>query len=413
MFPSLMTRRLTASVRMLRLTAFAAVVAVAVAIAGPALAHDPLPTCLATAPSSCLYHSPDSFTPAVLDLVLLDPARDNHPVPIRVRYPLGATGARPVVIWSHGGSTTSVVSMAGGVAITRGQQSSVRRSESFARAGYVVIHIGRLPPATLTNAQLQDCATAGVIVGGVLSPDTNAIAACKLWTGWHIYGPQNVAFVASMLQHYQVGMLPGFEGTLDRERLVVGGWSGGTESALNIAGAYQRWSNLLPPHGSVQLDPVPVPGVVAFFTDAPRGPDWAGYSSGFQEDSPYGIDGRPILFNTAVDDRGPDKGPVVSRNASFFGAAKGGKVMSYSWTRSADGGPNHGTMDINDSIDEATGEPASGCDTALREQHCVALESLGVAFLDAAVRGLPGALAWMASGNLQVMTSDRIELYTR
>jgi hypothetical protein len=49
----------------------------------------------------------------------------------------------------------------------------------------------------------------------------------------------------------------------------------------------------------------------------------------------------------------------------------------------------------------------------LREQHCVALESLGVAFLDAAVRGLPGALAWMASGNLQVMTSDRIELYTR
>jgi hypothetical protein len=88
-------------------------------------------------------------------------------------------------------------------------------------------------------------------------------------------------------------------------------------------------------------------------------------------------------------------------------------VMSYSWTRSADGGPNHGTMDINDSIDEATGEPAGGCDTALREQHCVALESLGVAFLDAAVRGLPGALAWMASGNLKVMTSDRIELYSR
>jgi len=87
--------------------------------------------------------------------------------------------------------------------------------------------------------------------------------------------------------------------------------------------------------------------------------------------------------------------------------------MSYSWTPSSPGGPNHGTMDINDSIDEATGEPATGCNTALREAHCVALEQLGVAFLDAHVLGRAAAQQWLASGNFKVLTSDRIELYQR
>ena len=388
----------------------------AFAASGAARAHDLLNGCSEQTLANCPYASPDSYTPGVTDIYLEDPARGGHPVPIRVRYPIGASGARPVVIWNHGGGTTSVdaqASAVAGVTVSRGQQGSLRRSESFAKAGYVVIHIGRMAPATLSNAQLQDCARAGVIVGGIVNPDFTALSACRTFIGWHLYGPQNVAFVVSLLQHYRVGMLPGFEGTLDRERIVVGGWSGGTEAALNIAGAYQRWVNPLLPGQSVELQPVPVPGVVAFFTDSPRGTAWADYSSGFQEDSPWGIDSRPFLFNTARDDRTASEGVVVSRTAHFFGAAKGGKLMSYSWTPSANGGPNHGTMDINDAIDEATGEPATGCNNALREAHCSALESLGVAFLDAAVRQLGAAQRWLASGNFKLMTQDRIELHTR
>lgn len=379
----------------------------------PALAQATINGCSAQALASCGYTSPNHFTPAVADAYLEDPSRGNHPVPIRVRYPLGATGALPVVIWNHGGGTTSAdnqASTAAGFTVTRGQQSSVRRSESFARAGYVVIHIGRMDVRSLSPAQLQDCLTAGVIVGGIVSPSESALSACRTWTGFHLYGPRNVAFVAALLAGYQRGMLPGFDGTLDRERIVVGGWSGGTEATLNIAGAYQKWTTAL---GSVTLPPVVVPGAVAFFADAPRGPSWAGFSTGFEEQSAYGIDARPILFNTARDDRGGEVAPPVARNASFFGAAKGGKLLSYSWTPAAVGGPNHGTMNINDSIDEATGEPATGCNNALREAHCVALEQLGVAFLDAHVLGRQAAQQWLASGNFKVLTSDRIELHTR
>lgn len=377
----------------------------------PALAQPLVQGCTLQAISSCMYTSPNGpFTPAFVDTYVEDPARANHPVPLRVRYPLGATGARPVVIWSHGGTTTIVDearTRAAGFTVSHGQQDSVRRSESFVRAGYVVIHVGRLQPRSLTQAQLQDCLNAGVIVGGIVSPDETALSACRTFTGFHRYGPLNVAFVAGLLSQYRVGMLPGFSGTLDRERIVVGGWSGGSESALNVAGAAQRWDARF---GGTSLTqpPVAVPGVVAFFTDGPRGPDWAGYKSGFQEDSAYGIDARPILFNSARDDRSTGDGAAVARTSQFFGAAKGGKVLSWSWTPAAEGGPNHGTVDINDD------DPAyDGCDTALRELHCRWLENLGVAFLDAAVRGLPPALAWMGSGNFKVLTGDRIELYLR
>lgn len=383
----------------------------------PATAQSLINGCSAQALALCGYASPENFTPAVVDVYLEDPSRGNHPVPIRVRYPVGATGARPVVIWSHGGATTQADPQAtarAGFVVTRGQQGSQRRSESFAKAGFVVIHVGRMDPPSLSPAQLQDCASAGVLVGSIVNPSPQQIAACRTWTGFHIYGPQNVAFIANLLAGYRAGMLPNFPGTLDRQRLVVGGWSGGSQSAINIAGAYQRWSGPLPGGPSVTLQPVAVPGVVAFFTDSPRGPHWADFSTGFQEDSPYGIDARPFLFNTARDDRGGDEGAkVVARNAHFFGAAKGGKVLSYSWTPSSAGGPVHGTMDIATGIDEATGEPAAGCDSAFREAHCLALEQLGIAFLDAYVYNRAAALQWLASGNFKLMVFDRIELYQR
>jgi len=403
---------MTMRTRPLSLITRAACLAAVLHIPPGAQAQAPINGCTAQALAACGYSSPDNFTPAVVDAYLEDPSRGNHPVPIRVRYPLGASGTRPVVIWGHGGGTSNPdpqATAAAGITVTRGQQSSVRRSESFARAGYVVIHIGRMDPRTLTPAQVQDCATAGVIAG-VTNPSEAAIAACRAWIGFHLYGPRNIAFVAQLLAGYQRGMLPGFDGMLDRERIVVGGWSGGTEAPLNIAGAYQRWSV-----GALAIvqPPVVVPGVVAFFLDSPRGPASAGFSSGFQEDSFYGIDSRPMLMNTARDDRGGDPAPPVSRNANFFGAAKGGKLMSYAWTPAAAGGPNHGTMNINNSIDEATGEPATGCNNAMREAHCAALEQLGVAFLDAHVLGRVAAQQWLASGNFKVLTSDRIELHGR
>src|SRR5690554_2607793 len=60
--------------------------------------------CSRSHPENCLYISDLSYTVGVIDQVMLvDPARNNYEVWLVIRYPVGATGPRPVVIWHHGG----------------------------------------------------------------------------------------------------------------------------------------------------------------------------------------------------------------------------------------------------------------------------------------------------------------------
>jgi hypothetical protein len=61
----------------------------------------------------------------------------------------------------------------------------------------------------------------------------------------------------------------------------------------------------------------------------------------------------------------------------------------------------HETMDIDNS------------DTPLREEHCLWIESAGVAFLDAIVRQRPEAQEWMASEAYEILTEGAIELHRR
>ena len=56
------------------------------------------------------------------------------------------------------------------------------------------------------------------------------------------------------------------------------------------AGAAQRWPKL-------SLPSVPVPGAVAYLAAAPRGPDYAGYSSGFDNDAYPSAEDFTIVIN--------------------------------------------------------------------------------------------------------------------
>jgi hypothetical protein len=69
------------------------------------IAHaQPLPpACIFPGPESCVYRSNINLPVGVTDLLLVDGAGSNYPVPIRVRYPM-APGPRPIVLWNHGGS---------------------------------------------------------------------------------------------------------------------------------------------------------------------------------------------------------------------------------------------------------------------------------------------------------------------
>ncbi|MFO1330296.1 MAG: hypothetical protein U1F56_23335 [Rubrivivax sp.] len=337
----------------------------------------PLPAvCTAPGPEPCLYTPTTTFTPGEVEFVLRDPSRNNHPVPILVRYPRGAPGGpRPVVLWNHGGSTDPV-----------GHRHSAERGKSLAEAGYIVIHIARLDVVSPTPAELQVCVQAGVLAS---TATTGApLDACRQWLGWHLYGPLNNAFVAAILPQYQIGMLPDFVGTPDGSRLIVGGWSGGSEAPLHLAGAKQTFGNYAMPQ-------VSIPGVVAYWADSPRGPAYAGFQSGLDEDSYYPIGATPFL---SFSGRGDETGePAESRLAAWMAPAPGSKFLS--WDN--DARAVHGTMDLSE------------CSTTLRADHCRWMKSLGVAFLDAVVMNQARARDWLSSDAYRTLTGGVIELHRR
>ena len=148
-----------------------------------------------------------------------------------------------------------------------------------------------------------------------------------------------------------------------------------------------------------------VPGVVAFFADAPRRPEWSCRldsglgDSGFQVDSFQGIDGRPFLFNSSIGDIGPDRCASAARITAWQESTRPNKLLSWSSRLEV----NHGTVDLSD----------DGCAGPINTQLCRWLESLGVAYLDAAVRSRPAAQDWLDSDVMRVMTLNRIELHRR
>lgn len=369
--------------------------------------------CLQAQPVTCRYQPARVYTPAAVDMLLVDPARANHPIPFRVRYPVGATGLVPVVLWSHGGAVTTLNGTSPlGVPVTRGQTGSERRSLSFATAGYAVIHIGRLPVLdnALTQAQLDDCTRIGISRGAIVDGDpvTDPRDACRKWTGFHLYGPQNVAFVASQLARIQAALPSNFTGRLDATRIVVGGWSGGTESVMNLAGAPQAWPPVLPYTTGVSQPSLRIPGAIAFFADAPRRPAFidGAVSSGFSDAALFAIGSRPFLFNTGINDVGPDVAATVGRMLPWISAKPGGKLLA--WDHSGIG--DHATMDL--------GNRDNGYEAGCRADFgqgplCLWYEDLGIAFMDAAVRHLPDAVRWLGSDAFKVLTRGTIELHRR
>ncbi len=365
------------------------------------------PGCAASSPGPCAYAPQRVYNAAdigVTDLTLYDASRRNHPVPVRVRYPKPATDALPVVILSHGGSTADEDG-------AYSMNTSAERGNSFAMAGYVVIHVVRLmvEPQSLTDAQLNDCINAGTIAGSLLTGANieEARRACRVFLGWHVYGPQNVAFVADVIKGYRRGMLPEYAGLMDASRIAVGGWSGGTEASLNIAGAFQSWSSRLNrlrggAATAFTFAPVVVPGAVAFMADSPRAPAWAGQGSGFQSESFWGIDERPFLFTSGRYDTGADVGPNAARATSWVSARPGNKFLA--WTLSDQA--IHSTMNIGEEGCTPTTDPA-------RRAMCTALMHLSVAFLDAAVKRHPPAIDWLASDAFQALSGQQFELHRR
>lgn len=363
--------------RGLRWRAVAAALAVLAGVV-PAFANGEPAGCDADHRDACFYEPAATYSTASVDFILTDPARHGHVVPIRIVYPVAVTGARSVVVWNHGGTVKSQ-RPTGGYPF-----GSLEHARLFASAGYVTVLVDRTAARTLpTAAQLKVCK-----VNGAVTP-----AACQAWYGFHVLGPSNTPFVVGYLAHLAPAQLPGFGGTLDLARVVVGGFSGGTELVLNHAGATQHWPSL-------DQASVPVPGAVAYITAAPRGPDYAGYSSGYGDGSFRTIGAAPFLFLLARNENPGEAGAHggAARSPAWFDAAPGDKVLSW---------------DTNDAVTHVNLDLSSCGESATQAAHCAWTGSLTLAFLDAFVAERQEAADWLASDAFRLLGDGAIEVHRR
>jgi hypothetical protein len=349
--------------------------AVALAAAAPLSAQALPSSCDRADPATCLYTSDLAYDVGEIDGVqLTDAARGNYDIPLVIRYPVGASGPRPVVIWHHGGHPSP-----------RGATRSEEWSRNLAAAGYVLVHPSRAFIADPTPFEAE-CRDNGFKV----------LDECAYWVTQARYGPQNTHFLISHLSDIEA-LDPALAGMLDADLIVVAGHSAGSAAVLANAGAWQQWLPGGPQYNERNDAPI------GFLATGVMGPMYAGFPLGFQspgthrastEHSFAGIE-RPFMFITGVGDRTGE--PPEARVSAWLTSAPGNKALVWDTVTEA----VHETMDIDK------------CDTPLRADHCRWLASAGLAFLDALVRERDEAKEWLRSNALEVLSGGAIELHRR
>jgi hypothetical protein len=372
-------------------------------------------------------------------------------VPIAVWIPHGATGPLPVVLWMHGGGPQSGNNPEG---------SMNTWSIATARAGYAVVAVTHVGNSTLEGLQMceaigyplpanawaiaaaiQDLA-AQMAAGGTIDvsdvvtqhpdifggdlPDVaegdtaegvmalllERLNGCRTINNAGLWDrPRDVQAVLDAL-----GSIPALQGLIDLQRVVVGGHSNGSNSALQNAGLVRTLPNgvpVPPPAGAIR--PMAAIGL------SPMGPNEFGlFDTSSLDDaiappahSWAGLD-LPVFTATGDGDEsckphryvcgGGDSGG--SRRIPFFRMPAGDKYLLYIGDAQA---PPVVTMHT------LFGE-ANKClpgAQALCDERRRWIESAVFAFLDAYVKGSGKARGWLTSKRIERASNGIAELFRK
>lgn len=215
-------------------------------------------------------------------------------VPIRIRYPRNAPPGRlPFILWSHGGGFNN-----------NGRQLNETWGRTLAKAGYIVVHMSH---RTITQAQgTAVCAEFGVTI----------LNECSNFSFLTVFQPRDAGVVLGALDVIEQ-TVPALNNRIDRDKIAVAGWSGGSLTAMALAGARFRLSDTFTDVSF--MHPLPK----AFLALSPQGPDYLG----FKTDSWREIF-RPVLTATGQGDttKGED---APSRLVAFRSMPPGKKYQLY------------------------------------------------------------------------------------
>lgn len=348
-----------------------------------ALGQAQLPPGCAPYPNNCLY-SPTAAVAiggTAANVSYRDALGLTRTLEVYVRVPVGVQGALPVVVWSPDGEGA-----------TDSRAVMTAWSEATARAGYLTVSVAHTPRTDVEKARF--CAAAAV------EEDFCDFLNPVMWDG-----PNDLQRVLDWLEEVNESGPVEVRGRIDIKRVALAGQGHGSNSAISLLGARRLFSTARTAAPSDFSDPRPL-AVVAL---SPQGPTQAGF---FDTDIGRPVTSftpveRPVLSVTGAGDNDcylPSTcfaGDTPARRRVVFDLlARGGKYEMF--VKSVE--MSH---ELVDSLDTAACA-AQGVAPANCANFANWLRAAVLAFLDAQVRGLAPARAWLQNDLIQPASANGV-----
>lgn len=328
----------------------------------PAPSPAPGPT---STPSPAALYGGDRYTPRLVSAggsscyQFNDATRSQRAISVQVRVPDEAPGARPVVLFSHGGNARPSCSFIDG-----------EWGKSFATAGYVVVHLSHNITPT---EQAMACEQMG-------TPNCSELQAMLWWR------PGDASAVISELpaiaNHF------GLTGQLDTTRVGMAGHSLGAYTAMVASGATVN----LGVHRGRSFADSRITSTLAL---SPQGPGQFGFYDSLTQGHSWSALRLPVMTQTgAGDDTGEIGGETpADRRIPFQKMPAPDKMEAYLDDTRAD----HLAFDLF-----GTAPP----------EFFDWIRSAAVAWFDATLQDRDAARTWLASDQLE-QVSEGLEVVSR
>jgi predicted dienelactone hydrolase len=285
-----------------------------------------------------------------------DPTRGNRALSVQLRIPSDAPGARPVIVFSHGGGPRSECSF-----------GNAQWGEALASAGYVVIHIAH-------SINAADRAMACNAVG---------VPNCSEVTAMRYLRPGDVSAVISQIP--AIATRFGLPERIDAGRLGVAGHSFGAYTVMTAVGATVDLGML---KGKSFADS----RIVSAMALSPQGPGRFGFYDNGGDDHSWAAISLPVLTQTGLGDGDPITGEAgPDRRVPFEKMPAPDKMEAFLNEPRA----THDTFNLN-----------SDAPTEFHDW----IRATAIAWFDATLQQRDTARAWLASDALVQVSNGLVEV---